>query len=83
VMHSSINPAHQRGLWWPRSQFFDKENLADWHYLVKPQWLADEETATKIDDAVLELSKNRPVMLINTAGERMMLTPDHWPDSID
>lgn len=81
-LHAAINPQHQRGTWWPTSQFLDEHSLQDWRYLVKPQWFADDKTATDIDASVIALSEKRPVMLINAEGERIMLTPDHWPDSI-
>ncbi len=83
ALSENINPLHERGLWYTRSQFLIEQNPENWLYLVKPDWLADEENAVAIDDSVLALSNRRPVMLINTGGERIMLTPDHWPDSID
>lgn len=81
-MHTSINSQHPRGMWWPRSQFLQEHDLENWRYLVKPQWLADFPTAKAVDAAAIALSEKRPVMLINAEGERVMLTPDHWPDSI-
>lgn len=82
-LHADINPQHQRGTWWPGSYFVREHSLSDWRYLVKPDWLADEKSATNIDDAVIALATKRPVMLINHIGERVMLTPDHWPGSIE
>ena len=52
-------------------------------YLAKPDWLASAEAGRDIDNAVLEIADRRPVMLINSAGERLMLAPDHWPQSIE
>ncbi len=82
-VHENINPEHPRGLWWTKSDFLESQNLTDWRYLVKPRWLADEQGATTIDDSVISLATSRPVMLVNSAGERIMLTPDHWPASIE
>ena len=82
TLHPNLNPQHPRGLWWPRSQFLQEHAVQAWRYLPKPLWLADEKSATEIDASVIALSEKRPVMLINGEGERIMLTPDHWPKSI-
>ena len=82
-VHPSLSPQHPRGVWWPRTEFLREHSLARWRYLSKPHWLADESGAKDVDDTALALSEQRPIMLISTEGERLMLTPDNWPAAIE
>lgn len=77
-LHTSINPAHPRGQWWPVSAG-DTALQARWRYLAKPRWLDDYSASQALDETALALAHQRPIMLINARGERRMLAPEIWP----
>lgn len=76
----SLHPDHLRGHWQTVSAFQARDKTEEWRVLGKPDWLAANfEMGTPIDNEVLARAQRKPIMAINTVGQRQFIAPDDWP----
>ncbi len=80
ISHSdpSLHARHLKGQWLHLEAF---QNLhGEWRKLGKPDWLsADFSQGEPLDENLASEVKQRPLMLINAAGERIFLVSQDWP----